>query len=224
MPKGKGKAGAILPLVIGGGIVAAIVFSGEAQAMPSNKNAKAIAVALAEKYSKVFGVPASLVLAILQIESQFKFDAVNKTDRAMARGGAWGIGQITLATAKDIAQRFPKEAKQYFSTFNGTGESLLDPETNIAMSAFILSRSWKRYATKPKNWVVAAMAYHQGAGTMDDIVKKLGPSYTADQLKNSLAPNGKIYFSWLQKTVDDENSAARIAMNAEIDDKRFVYV
>lgn len=145
--------------------------------------------AIAEKFSKAFTVPLSLVLSILSIESGFNRKAINKSESAAKRGNAWGIGQVTLATAQDMTKRYPSVAKMYWPKFDGTGESLYDLQTNIALASYYLARMWKRYKG---DWYAAGLSYHQGAGTIDKLIKD-SRSWEA-----KLAPKGKIYYKALQ--------------------------
>ena len=135
-------------VLIGGGaaaLIAAFAFSGEAKAeeapakVPAKArpmSAKELAVSLAVKFASVFGVPVSLVLAIIKVQSNWNPKAQNLKN---SRGGAWGFTQMTLATAQDLTRRFPANAKKWWPKFNGTGPSLLDPATNVALGAYQLS-------------------------------------------------------------------------------------
>jgi hypothetical protein len=176
-------------ILIGGGAAAALalLFSGgeakaaepeeepEAPPKPAAKakvmTAKELAVSLAVKFAAAFGVPVSLVLAIIKVQSNWNPKATNLKNK---RGGAWGFTQMTLATAADLTKRFPANAKKWWPKFNGTGPSLLDPATNVALGAYQLSLQWKRFRAKPSNWMVTALAYHQGSGGMDKLLKAGG--------------------------------------------------
>jgi len=128
----------------------------------------------------------------MQIESNNRFDAINMKN---ARGGAWGICQMTLDTAKDLTKRFQTVAKKYWPRFDGTGQSLLDPETNVALAAFQVGLLWKAFKAKPNNWLVAGLAYHQGSGT----ISKLLAAGNGRLVPTQIPPNGKIYYAGLQK-------------------------
>jgi hypothetical protein len=123
------------------------------------------AVAYAVKYARLFGVPASLVLAVMAVNGWKPGIHIPNS-----RGGAWGIMTMTLATAKDLTSRFPGVAKTAWPRFNGQGESLRDLETNVALGAYHMSLQWKKW----KRWSVAALSYYTGAGRMAVIVKPTG--------------------------------------------------
>jgi soluble lytic murein transglycosylase-like protein len=140
------------------------------------------------KYGKVFNVPPKIIMTILAIESRFNAKAVNKSDRAMKRGGAWGIGQMSLTTAIDLTKRYPMIASVHWRKFDGTGESLLDLNTNVALAAFYLSMAWRRYKG---NELATLLSYHQGKGTIDRLI--------TDKRKwnEKLAPYGKEYLAMI---------------------------
>jgi soluble lytic murein transglycosylase-like protein len=150
------------------------------------------------KYAKVFGVPLSLLVAVIGIESRYKPNATNKSARALLRGGAWGYGQVTLSTAKDLTTKNPKTAAKYWPRWDGTGQGLLDPETNLAVTAFYLASLWRRYKSKPGSWLTTGTAYHQGPGNMDAQIAKGGGKLNA----TLLPPNGKTYYGWLKRELD----------------------
>jgi hypothetical protein len=189
MDGSKGKA-----VIIGGGALAllGLAFAGTSHAAEAPKKAppkrpmtdKEKAVALALKYASAFGVPSSLVLAILSVQSNWRTNAQNPRNK---RGGAWGIGQVTLKTAQDLNTRFPTIARKWWPSWDGTGPGLLDPSVNIAMTAFMLSLAWKRYKARPENWLVTLLSYHQGMGGMDKLLKQGG-----GKLPATLPPNATI--------------------------------
>jgi transglycosylase-like protein with SLT domain len=154
------------------------------------------AAAYVHQYAPIFGAPESLVMTILGIESAYRAGLVNQNDRAAPKGGAWGLGQITLDTAKDVTKRFPSIAAQYWPKFvkAPVGMSLLDPRENAAMACFILGRLYTKYKSHADGWKLAAVAYHQGSGTIDKHLAargKLDPT--------ALAPFGRIYYGMILK-------------------------
>lgn len=188
MASDKGKL-----VLAGGGAAALLAFfafgdDAKAEDKPAAKarpmTAKELAVSLAVKFASVFGVPVSLVLAIIKVQSNWNPRASNTKNR---RGGAWGFTQMTLATAQDLTKRFPANARKWWPRFNGTGESLLDPTTNVALGAYQLSLQWKRFRKYPSNWMVTALAYHQGSGGMDKLLKAGG-----GRLPAKLPPNATV--------------------------------
>lgn len=143
-----------------------------------------VAAPLAER----LGVPLSLALSVFSIESGFNRKAENHSPSAETRGGAWGLGQITLATAKDMAARFPNSA-DLWPRFDGTGQSLLDLQTNIGFAIHYLARAYKRYG----DWLAAGASYHQGMGKIDQLRKTYGSDWA-----NHLPPKGKLYVAALR--------------------------
>lgn len=161
-------------VVAGGGaaalLIAVFVFSGgEAHAAEEPKpralTPKQRAIALAVRYARLFGVPPSLVLALMAVGGWREKGHVSN-----ARGGAHGYTFMTLATARDLTARFPAQARKYWPHFNGSAESLMDPETNIALGAFQLSLQWKKF----HDWLTAGLSYYTGAGRMATLVRQGG--------------------------------------------------
>lgn len=187
----RGKA-----VVIGGGalaiVAAALAFGGgDAKAEPAKAEPKARpltakekAIALAIKFASVFQVPASLILAVISVQSGYRPTAQNPRNK---RGGAWGLGQVTLTTAQDLTKRLPAIARNWWPQWNGTGPGLLDPVVNVAMTAYMLSIAWKRYKAAPDGWLIAALSYHQGLGGIARLVKAGG-----GKLPAKLPPNATI--------------------------------
>ncbi len=160
---------------------------------------------LAAKYASAFGVPLSLVMAIMGIESAYNPSAENHSANAEARGGAWGLGQMTLATAKDITQRYASVAKKFWPSWNGTGQGLLSAQVNAAMTAFLLSLAWKKYMGRPNNWLTAGVAHHQGTGTIDKLLAEHG-QITPDVLP----PKGREYYVALEAERAHNNLVASL--------------
>lgn len=152
---------------------------------PDFTKAVEIAAPLAER----LGVPLSLVLSIFSVESGFNAKAENHSANATKRGGAWGIGQVTLTTAVDMAKRFANDGKKLWPRFDGTGRSLLDLETNIGFAVHYLARAYKRY----NDWLSAGVSYHQGMGKIDQLRKQYGSDWP-----NHLPPNGTLYAAALR--------------------------
>lgn len=184
MARDKGKAVAAVAVAGGLGLIGYLAFGGKAEAKAAPKKAatpakapsnvpratlteKEKAVALAATYARAFGVPTSLVLALMAVGGWRPVALVKNT-----RGGAWGYTFITLATAQDLTKRFPAIAAKYWPKFaaNQTGQALLDPAENIAIGAYQMSLQWKRF----KDWYTAALSYYTGAGAMDTLIKQGG--------------------------------------------------
>lgn len=160
--------------LIGGGALAALTLTGSAHAAeaepekkkkPSPSKSKVSRVTLSVKYAKTFGIPSSLLLATTYVQSGNRVNA----KRDNKRGGAWGYGQMTLATAKEI---YPKFKAKIGKEWDGTGQGLLDPALNLALTAAYLSTWWKRYKSNPRGWILAAYAYILGPGTVRKAMPK----------------------------------------------------
>lgn len=150
MSAAKGKAVAVA--LVGVGAIAAFGFSGSAHASeaepeekkkPAPSKAKVSRVTLAVKYAKVFGVPASLVLAAIS------------------------VGRMSLKTAKDI---WPKAGPKIGKTWDGTAEGLKDDAISIGLSAYYLGLWWKRYKKNPRQWILSGYAYILGPGRVRKVL------------------------------------------------------
>lgn len=205
----KGKGGVLPLLLIGGGVFAGIaaLASTPARAEPKRKKTsqRALAKTLALRYSKEFGVPESLILAVVKLESDFVAEAENHSPRAERLGGAWGWGQITLEHARNLTRSFPKTAARYWPNWDGTGEGLLDPQINMAMTAFTLWRNWQRYKEVADRWLTAGLAHHQGIGNVDKFIKvHRRPDGRKGVNVDQLPPNGKLYWLRLVKHAESD--------------------
>jgi hypothetical protein len=162
----KGKAIAVA--VLGAGLVGGLLLQGsgraEAATKPKRKTkAKSLSSAdLANKWADRFGIPRTLVLATIYAQSSNNMMA----QKANNRGGAWGLGQVTLATAKEI---YPK-VKGIVPPWDGTGKGLLQPDLNVALTAYYLSLWYKRYQKNRLGWMLAAYAYVLGPGRVQSIM------------------------------------------------------
>lgn len=92
---------------------------------------------VAEK-AKEHNVPKQLALAIVQIESRFKPNAVNKNN--------YGLGQISCGAARSYGLK-------------GPCFTLLDPAVNLQYSMIYLQ---KALVKADNNWCYAATLYHRG--------------------------------------------------------------
>lgn len=145
---------------------------------------------LANQYGRAFKVPPRLLLAVWRIESNFNPFAVNMTGGDARRGGAWGLGQMTLRTARDLDDRFPELARKYWPGFhaNPVGESLFNIRENTAMSAFLLSLGFKALGDDA---IAAGLSYKMGIGYVANLLAE-GGSMPAD-----LTTGGQRYFGRL---------------------------
>lgn len=213
-----GKGTAIAAVGIGGGLLAMLALSRKSSAATETRSVssnEARAVALSVKWAKQFGAPPSLLIALMKIESNYNPNAKNLKN---ARGGAWGLTQMTLATAQDLTKRFPAAAKQYWPGFNGTGPSLLDPDTNAAISAYHLGNIWKRYKGRPGNWLTAGLAWHQGSGNIDKQIAQGGGKVNPA----NLPPNGTTFYNWLKRELTSNPVVAK-AITSEEQSGAFTY-
>lgn len=105
----------------------------------------------------------------------------------MVRGGAWGLFQVTLATAKDLFTRFPQ--LRTLRAWDGTGRGLLDPELNTMLASFYLGQIWKEFGS----FVPAIAAYHQGPATVRKIIAAGGDVAT------KIGPKGRAYLATAQQ-------------------------
>lgn len=151
--------------------------------------------ALTAQASAAYGVPQMVLWVIGTIESDRDPTLANTTDpRADGRGGAWGLFQMTLATAKDLFNRHPDLKKApAAAAWDGTGRSLLDPRLNILLAAVYLSAQWKRFGSM---WPTIA-SYHQGAGPVQAVLARGGDLFT------DLPPKGREYLARARRALAD---------------------
>lgn len=81
-------------------------------------------------------------LALAKNESSFRARAVNNAGSDAERGGAWGLTQITLETARGVG-------------FRGAGEELLDPARHMAWFVAVLDEKAARVGHDPRDLVSA---------------------------------------------------------------------
>lgn len=106
-------AGALLALIVGGKVAVDTV-----EEMGLRERLRQAAERL--------GIPAEWLFGMARIESNWNPDAVNNAGPDGARGGAWGLLQITLKTARSYG-------------FAGEPEGLLDPATHIELAEVYIS-------------------------------------------------------------------------------------
>ena len=180
---------------------------GSAMNVPSNIDS------LTRKYCKIFGVPVSLMLAIMGVESSYNPRASNTSERAMKDGGAYGLMQFLLSTAQNLTTKNPSTAAKYWPTFaskyNMTAKGLYDINVSIPMAAFGLASNWKRYKSKPNAWFVTGVSWNQGIGNMDKRLADHNNKLTADDMP----PNGKIYWTMLANQMVNNDAVALAVAN-----------
>ena len=161
-------------VMVGAGLLGALALQGGAHAATEEPAAKPKAkpkakasnrLALSAKYARLFGVPLSLLLATTYAQSNNRPNA----KRDNKRGGAWGLGQMTVATATDI---WPKVQAKTGLSWDGSGEGLLNPSLNLAMTAYYLSLWYARYKSNRLRWLLSAYAYVLGPGRIRKVLPK----------------------------------------------------
>jgi soluble lytic murein transglycosylase-like protein len=125
---------------------------------------------LAVHYARETGLESELVLAVIQVESSGKADAVSKA-------GARGLMQLMPRTAEEVAA---KNGIPY------TGpDDLFDPALNIRMGTLYLAYL-KRFF-KDDLWLTLA-AYNGGIGRIDRLALQ-NPELSSQEIVERLAPD-----------------------------------
>ena len=99
-------------------------------------------------YAEAYGVPETLVYAVIRVESEFDSGAVSSA-------GAVGLMQMMPDT-------FTWLTDEILFDHLDTG-MLYDPETNVKYGTYYLSRLYDRYG----DWELALAAYNGGSGNVD---------------------------------------------------------
>lgn len=130
------------PLLLLGGVGAVLfLLSRRAAASAPASSDRAQIEQLARAAAASAGVPPGVMFAIIEIESNWNPSATNLTGGDAARGGAYGLTQMTLATARHFEPRI-------------TGQELLDPATNLRVAGKLMQDNARR-SRDPKD--LAAM-------------------------------------------------------------------
>lgn len=147
----------------------------------------ALLLTLANKWGPIFGAPASTIMTISKIESDWRPNLKNTNERAMVRGGAWGAMQQTLETAKGHATALKNHSNSLvratLARWDGTGPGLLNPDINVMFGAYQLGKLTKEF----KEFGLVAAAYHQGAAKVRSMLAAKKP------IPAELPPFGKQY-------------------------------
>ena len=102
-----------------------------------------------EVYAEQYGVPETMIFAVIRTESGFDSGAVS-------HAGAVGLMQIMPDTFAWLTNEM---------LFDHLDEGMLyDPETNIKYGTYYLSRLYDRYG----DWELALAAYNGGQGNVDE--------------------------------------------------------
>jgi len=136
-----------------------------------------------EKYASQYGVPESVVYAVIKTESGYDSGAVSEA-------GAVGLMQMMPDTFNWLTT-ITKE--------NLDKGLLYDPETNIKYGTYYLSYLYLKYGS----WDTVYAAYNAGEGNVDEW---LGEALDADGAKKL----GDIPFEETEKYIKKVNKAAEI--------------
>ena len=148
----------------------------------------AAALAVANKWGPVFGCPVETLMVIGAIESGYRAGCSEVSPRAMARGGAFGMWQQTLNTARGIARElagYPDpHVQETLQKWRGVGSDLFDPDLCGMFAARQLGQLTAEFGA---DLALVAGGYHQGAGKIRSMVAA-GRAIPAE-----LPPHGKTY-------------------------------
>ena len=125
-----------------------------------------------EKYSAQFGVPESVIYAVMKVESDFDKNAISSSNPP-----AKGLMQITDETFMWIGNHLLKENANLFMIF--------DPETNIKYGTYLLSYLYGRF----NNWDTVYAAYNAGLSRVNSWLKD--PSYSDSNGNLTYIPFGE---------------------------------
>lgn len=125
------------PWLIGAAVVAFILWSRRARTSKEDPLFR-MAVQTAQRA----GVDPAVFLGIIEVESAWDPRATNLVGADAARGGAFGLTQLTLKTARAFVPTI-------------TGDELLDPATNLQIAGMLLEENRRR--SSPMWEDVAAM-------------------------------------------------------------------
>lgn len=135
-----------------------------------------------ESYSEKYGVPQSVICAVINTESSFISDAVSSA-------GAMGLMQITPDTFTWLMSKTDEEYDK---------DMLLEPEINIKYGSYFLSVLYENFG----DWNVVYAAYNAGMnrvrGWLDD-----PEIYESGKLKNIPIKETRDYVQKVTNDVDD---------------------
>ncbi len=103
------------------------------------------------------GVEPALVLGVVRRESNFKPDV-------RGAAGEYGLMQVTRIAARDW-ERVNHRTIRF-------DRDLFDPELNVEVGTWYLSRGWKRYKGHPEQTILALSHYNAGPGRASEWSKK----------------------------------------------------
>lgn len=161
----------IIPILFGGiilGVIVSMTKSASASELPPSQPPRQGPFPF-QRWADYFGVPIEVVAGVARTESRRPKwpdgypKATNLTGGDLARGGAWGLCQMTLQTAVGLVLALKKSQpslKPYLNRFDGTGPSLFDPDLNVLLACALLKSNFKAMGT----WPNAVLAYNRGVG------------------------------------------------------------
>ncbi len=171
-------------LLLAGGAGIALLTGGAKRAFAGTrgmlKNNIPIVLMIVKKWAPSFPkVPIKLVMSIIGNESGFNTNATNLTGGDLARGGAWGLAQMTLATAKGVPPFIPKAIKDgpVFKHWTGEGKQLLDPSLNVL---FMMAYLNHLMGELKGDTVLVTAAYNRGLGAVKKMVSQGRTAQVAD--------------------------------------------
>ena len=115
---------------------------------------------LIAKYSEIYGVPKSIIWAVIKTESGFDPDSIS-------RSNAKGLMQITENTRAEIQSKIIT-----FEYENAGGSIVFNPETNVKLGIFGLSALKKKYGDPE----IALAAFIAGEKTVDKWISDVSVS------------------------------------------------
>jgi soluble lytic murein transglycosylase-like protein len=142
----------LLPVAVG--VALLLLLSGDA-----------LAGGVVGKWARFWNVPPSIIKGIIRTESRGNPRAVAKHAGDLARGGAYGLMQMTLATATELVGKLRAlkrpEVNATLRKWNGTGASLFDPDLNVLLGTYKLAADARALN---QGWPAAILAYNRGRG------------------------------------------------------------
>lgn len=132
------------PWVIGALAVAAILWARRATAVAPRRGDTIFDYAV--ETAKAAGVDPAVFLGIIEVESGWNPAATNLVGSDASRGGAFGLTQMTLRTARALRPGI-------------TGNELLDPKTNLDVAGELLAENARRISPL---WPDVAAAWNSG--------------------------------------------------------------
>ena len=114
------------------------------------------------RWGRKWNIRPRLLRKVAKVESNCNPRATRTVGGDGRRGGAFGLMQVTLATAQDVAERMPVDAATRANLARFMSDpvgSLLDPDVNIMFGAFYLSQLKRQLGSE----ILAVGAYNRGA-------------------------------------------------------------